>query len=143
MEESDTGPNDSEVLRAIRTRFATDDRFERVAFEPDSSRIRSVAARYDRSLTPESVRQARLDIRWYVGGDFSVHYVEDRTNGDRWECRWDRHPKPIGREHFHPPPNAGDAVATEFPDDYRDVCSIVTAYVAERFETLWSESSTE
>lgn len=139
MDETDTGPIDEEVLRAIRTRMTTDDRFERVAFEPDSSRLRTVVARYDRSLTPESVRQARLDIRWYVGGDFSVHYVEDRTTDDRWECRWDRHPKPVGRAHFHPPPDAVDAVATEFPGDYRDVLSIVIAYVAERFETLWGD----
>lgn len=139
MDEAATGPIDEEVLRAIRTRFATDDRFEHVAFEPDSSRIRTVVARYDRSLTPDSVRRARLDIRWYVGGDFSVHYVEERTDEVRWECRWDRHPKPVGRDHFHPPPDAGDAVATEFPSDYRDVLSVGTAYVAERFETLWGE----
>lgn len=140
MDETDTGPIDEDVLRSIRTRLTSDDRFERVALEPDSSRIRTVAARYDRALTPDPVRRARLDIRWYVGGDFSVHYVEERSNEERWECRWDRHPKPVGREHFHPPPDAGDAVATTFPTDYRDLLAIVTAYVAERFETLWSES---
>lgn len=138
MDEIATGPIDEEVLRSIRRRLRNDDRFERVAFEPDANRIRTLVARYDRSLTPETVRDARLDIRWYAGGDFSVHYVEERASEGRWECRWDRHPKPVGRAHFHPPPDADDAVATEYPSDYRDVLSIVTAYIGERFETLWS-----
>ncbi|MCH7660933.1 MAG: hypothetical protein IH933_10255 [Euryarchaeota archaeon] len=51
----------------------------------------------------------------------------------------DRHPKPVGRTHFHPPPEAGPAVATDPPGDYRDLLSIVTAFVTERVETLWSE----
>ncbi|MFB9809614.1 hypothetical protein ACFFQF_33760 [Haladaptatus pallidirubidus] len=37
-----------------------------------------------------------------------------------------------------PSPNAGQATAADFPSDYRDVLSIVLAYVAERIETLWS-----
>ncbi|WP_114577245.1 hypothetical protein [Saliphagus sp. LR7] len=140
MDETTTGPLDEEVCRAIHGRLTRDDRFETIAFEPASDRIRTVVATYDGSLFPEAVRAARLDIRWYVGGDFSIHYYERWTDGTRWECRWDRHPKDIGRAHFHPPPDAGSAVGTDFPRDYRDVWSIVTAYVSERIETLWAET---
>ena len=137
MEEPDTDPLDEEVLSAIRGRLLRDDRFERVMFEPTTDRIRNLGAEYDQSLLPNRIQSARLDIRWYIGGDFSVHYCETDQKGTQWECRWNRHPKPVGRTHFHPPPNAGQATAADFPSDYRDVISIVTAYIAERVETLW------
>ncbi|GAA0253361.1 hypothetical protein GCM10009000_082370 [Halobacterium noricense] len=138
MDETDTGPLDEDVLRAIRGRLLQDDRFTHVTFEPSSNRVRNLGAEYDRSLFPDHIQSARLDIRWYIGGDFSVHYCEEWQDGTQWECRWDRHPKPVGRTHFHPSPNAGQATAADFPSDYRDVLSIVLAYVAERIETLWS-----
>ncbi|MCU4739980.1 hypothetical protein [Natronoglomus mannanivorans] len=139
VEDTDTGARDEEVCRAIHGRLTTDDRFESVTFEPSADRIRTVSARYDRSLFPADVQTARLDIRWYVGGNFSVHYIEDWTNEDQWECRWDRHPKEVGPAHFHPPPNAGRATAADFPSDYRDVLAIAIAYVAERIERLWNQ----
>lgn len=40
----------------------------------------------DQSQFPEHIQTARLDIRWYVGGDFSVHYIEEWADGTRWEC---------------------------------------------------------
>ncbi|MFC4988898.1 hypothetical protein [Saliphagus infecundisoli] len=140
MDETTTGPLDEEVCRSIHDRLTGDDRFETVTFEPTSDRIRTVVATYDRSLFPDDVQSAQLDVRWYVGGDFSIHYSERWADGSPWECRWDRHPKAVGRAHFHPPPDAGSAAATDFPRDYRDVWSIVTAYVSERIETLWAET---
>ena len=138
MDETDTGPLDEDVLRAIRGRLLQDERFEHVRFEPSSSRVRNLGAKYDRSLFPDRIQSARLDIRWYIGGDFSVHYCEEWRNGTQWECRWDQHPKPVGRAHFHAPPDAGQATAAAFPSDYRDLLSIVLSYIAERIETLWS-----
>lgn len=140
-DETDTGPIDIDVLRTVRRRLSRDDRFQRVEFEPSSDRIRNLVARYDRSLLPDRIQSARLEIRWYVGGDFSVHYLEEPTDGTRWDCRWDRHPKPVGRTHFHPPPDAGRAVEAELPTDYRDVLSIVLAYVSERTDTPWADSA--
>ncbi|KDE60533.1 hypothetical protein EL22_19785 [Halostagnicola sp. A56] len=139
-DERATGPIDVEVLRSVCRRLANDDRFRRVEFDPSPSRIRNLVARYDESLFPDRVQRARLEIRWYVGGDHSVHYLEESTDETRWECRWDRHPKPVGRTHFHPPPDAGQAVSAEFPSDYRDVLSLVLTYVSERIDGLWDGS---
>lgn len=64
----------------------------------------------DASQCPASVTAARLDIRWYEGDEYSVHYLESWEN-DGWQCRWDRHPKPDApAAHFHPPPTASAAV---------------------------------
>jgi len=59
---------------------------------------------------PSPVAAARLDVRWFEGGDYAVHYLETRDD-DVWQCRWDRHPKPgAPTAHFHPPPDAASDV---------------------------------
>lgn len=51
----------------------------------------------------------RLYVRWYQGGDYTIHYLETRATDDR-QCRWERHLKPEApRTHFHPPPEAAAA----------------------------------
>jgi hypothetical protein len=138
--EPPSGPLDEEVLRTIQSRLERDDRFERVEFDPSPERIRTVVARFSRTLYPESVEAARIDARWHVGGDYSVHYVECSADGDRWECRWDGHPEEAGRRHLHPPPDAGPPEPADLPTDYRDVLATVLAYVEERTERLRESS---
>jgi hypothetical protein len=139
--EPSSGPLDEEVLRTIQSRLERDDRFERVEFDPSPDRVRTVVAHYTPTLYPEAVDEARIDVRWHVGGDYSVHYVERRADGDRWECRWDRHPEDAGRRHVHPPPDAGSPEPADLPTDYRDVLATVLAFVGERIEALWGSSA--
>ncbi|MFB6138650.1 MAG: hypothetical protein ABEJ42_10020 [Halobacteriaceae archaeon] len=79
-------------------------------FEPDAISPRRLVLILDDRQYPGSVDAARIDIRLYEGGAYSVHYLERR--GDRrWECRWDRHRKPgAPTAHVHPPPDAGEPV---------------------------------
>lgn len=141
MADPSTGPLDEEVLRTIHSRLAEDDRFEQVSFDPSPERIRSVLARYEPTLYPEIVETARLDIRWHIGGDFSIQYVEHHEDVETWEIRWDRHPEAVGRSHVHPPPDAGDPTATDLPRDYRELLAHVQTYVTERIESLWEHST--
>lgn len=141
MTDSSSGPLDEEVLRTIQARLTGDERFERVSFEPSPEQIRTVVAHYDPTLYPEVVEAARLDIRWHVGGDYSVHYIEQQADDETREIRWDRHPEEAGRRHVHPPPNAGDPVPTDIPTDYRDLLALVRTYVTERIESLWKQST--
>lgn len=80
------------------------------AFQPDDISPRRLELQLDDDQYPPSVDAVRLDVRWYEGGDYTVHYLE--THGDDiWQCRWDRHPKPGDpTEHFHPPPDASGTV---------------------------------
>lgn len=136
-----SGPLDEEVLRTIQARLADDDQFETVQFEPSPEQIRAVVAHYDLELYPDVVEAARLDIRWHLGGDYGIHYVEQHSDGEAWELRWDRHPEEAGRRHVHPPPDAGDPTPTDLPTDYRDVLALVRTYVTERIESLWEQST--
>lgn len=143
MADPSSGPLDEEVLRTIQARLVGDDQFDHVEFDPSPERIRAVVAHYTPTLYPETVEAARLDIRWHIGGDYSVHYVEHTTDGTQWECRWDRHPEDAGRRHIHPPPDAGPPEPTDLPTDYRNVLAMVRAYVNERIETLWESATGE
>lgn len=141
MADRSTGPLDEEVLRTVQSRLAADDRFAQVSFDPSPERIRTVVARYEPTLYPDVVDTARLDIRWNIGGDFGVHYVERHVDGETWEIRWDRHPEEVGHSHLHPPPDAGEPTATELPEDYRELLAHVRTYVTERIESLWEQST--
>lgn len=57
---------------------------------------------YPEPVTESVVRVKHTDGRTAIT---SVTYYED-WGGERWECRWGRHPNPHNdREHFHYPPN--------------------------------------
>lgn len=93
---------------------------------------------FDDSRYPPAVEQARLECRWYLNGDFSVHYVEQHRDGMEWQCRWDRHPNPHNdRLHFHPPPDAGDPVDLDASSHVRDLLPMVLRWVDERVRTVW------
>lgn len=136
-----SGPLDEEVLRTIQARLAGHEQFQQVSFEPSPEQIRTVVAHYDPKEYPAVVETARLDIRWHIGSDYSVHYIEQHADGTTWEIRWDRHTEEAGRRHVHPPPDAGAPTATDLPGDYRDLLSLVRTYVTERIESLWERSS--
>lgn len=61
----------------------------RPSVEPQILRARCEASQY-----PSIVETARLDVRWFMSDDFSIHYLETMTD-DQWECRWDHHLNPI------------------------------------------------
>lgn len=104
------GPLDVPTLEAIGQRAVTHPLVERWAFRPDSLSPRRLELVLDADGFPEPVEAARLDVRWFEGGDYTFHYLEFR-GGDAWQCRWDRHPKPgAPMRHFHPPPDAAPVV---------------------------------
>jgi hypothetical protein len=92
----------------------------------------------DAAQYPGAVDTARIDVRWFEGGAYSLHYVETRES-DRWECRWDRHTKPDApRAHFHPPPDASQRVSDSTLADthHLDVFFDVLEWVTARVESL-------
>jgi hypothetical protein len=139
MTEELAGPLDETVLRSIQVQLEGDQQFGDVECKPSIDNLRKVSASYNTDVYPPRIVSARLDIRWTTVGDFSFHYVDECDAGNRWECRWDRHPKEIGREHFHPPTDAGKPESTDFPADYRSMMSIVLVYVSERIAEAWNE----
>jgi hypothetical protein len=129
-----------ELLRVVARRLSETNRFEEVEVFP-ANHPESVVPRLYEAYYPEHVREARLDVRAYLNGDFHVTYLED-WGGDRWHCRWDRHENPHNsRDHFHPPPNATTDKARDesFPTDFFDVIALVLEYVEERLGEVWSE----
>lgn len=100
------GPLDIATLDVLARRAATDPLLDESTLQPDSMSPRRLELRLDVTQYPSAVEEARIDVRWFEGGDYTFHYLE-RRGSDRWQCRWDRHPKPDApRTHFHPPPNA-------------------------------------
>lgn len=102
------GRLDVPTLQTIGQRAASHGLVESWAFDPSSLSPRLLRISLDSSAYPESVSTARLDIRWFTNGDYSIHYLETIGGKDaRFQCRWDRHPKTDApRAHFHPPPDA-------------------------------------
>lgn len=106
-------------------------------FVPDPTDPRCVDAKLDVEQYPESVAEARLEVRWFRNGDFSIHYVEVHRDGRHWQCRWDRHENPHDdRLHFHPPPDAENAVDLDCSPYVRDVVPTVVQWVEERIADL-------
>jgi hypothetical protein len=132
------GPIDPEILDRIEGYLVGSDRFSTVRFRPAQA-PNSVVAEYDLGYFPPRVARAYLEIRWYETDDFTVHYSEKYSDGDRWECRWDRHPNEHNtRDHFHPPPAAktpGDD--EDFPQDWREVMSLVVNDLDARVKSFW------
>jgi len=107
-------------------------------FQPDSISPRRCTLQLDDEQYPSAVVDTRLDIRWYRGNDYTLHYLESR-DGDVWQCRWDRHPKPgEPREHFHPPPNASaDLESSSFSSTHHlDILFGVLDWITDRVATL-------
>ncbi|WP_394348058.1 hypothetical protein [Halorubrum sp. ASP1] len=104
------------------------------AYEP-----RLLTATLDTEQYPDAVATARVDIRWFTTGDFSIHYVETRGDNTHWECRWDRHPNTHNtRLHFHEPPAGTDISDLDLPSSHPlDVYSTVFEAIEQRIESLW------
>ncbi|WP_407652186.1 hypothetical protein [Halomicrococcus gelatinilyticus] len=136
-----TGPRDRQTLRLLERHLASDSLVAETAFDPDSYEPRLLDVSLDAGRYPESVTAARLDIRWFTTGDFSIHYVEERDGNDQWECRWDRHPNTHdSRLHFHQPPTAASITDLSLSSLHPlDVYSTVLTAIDQRVETLWSD----
>ena len=135
-----TGPTDRQTLRLLDRHLRSDSLIAETSFEPDSYEPTLLHAFIDTDNYPDSVRAARLDIRWFTTGDFSIHYIEDQQEGTHWECRWDRHPNTHNsRLHFHEPPAATTVADLELPSVHPlEVYSTVLTAIEQRIETLRS-----
>ena len=135
-----TGPPDRQTLRLLETQLESETLVDETAYEPDVHEPRVLQAVLDTDQYPSSVQLARLDIRWFTTGDFSLHYIETQTETECWECRWDRHPNPHNaRLHFHQPPSAETVTDLSLSSLHPlDVCSTVLTAVDQRLETVWT-----
>lgn len=134
-----TGPPDRQTLRLLKRRLRDEPIVATTAFEPDSYEPQLLRASFEAARYPPAVETARLDVRWFTTGDFSVHYLETTTDGSRWECRWDRHPNPHdARVHFHQPPDGVAVVDLSLSSCHPlDVASTVLAAIERRLGRLW------
>ena len=136
-----TGPPNRQTLRLLERQCATTPLVADTGFQPSATEPRRLVATFDTDAFPEPVATARLDIRWFTTGDFSLHYVEATTDGDQWECRWDRHPNPhSARLHFHEPPDGTSVVDLSLKSTHPlDVYSTVVAAIQQRLADHWDE----
>jgi hypothetical protein len=130
-------PLDVATLEVLAGRARAHPLVDGRAFQPDAMSPRRLAIHLDAGQYPASVDAARLDVRWFDGGDYTVHYLESRGD-DTWQCRWDRHPKPTEpRAHFYPPPDASEVEPSELGTTHHmDVLFAVLDWIAERIEQL-------
>jgi hypothetical protein len=132
------GPLDVPTLEVIAQRAGTHPLVDRWAFQPDAMSPRRLELYLDEDQCSSPVDEARLDIRWFEGGDYTVQYLEARDD-DVWQCRWDRHPKPgEPKAHFHPPPDAAPDVEPSSlqATHHLGVLFGVLDWVTERIEQL-------
>jgi len=109
-EEYSSGPLDVPTLDVIAQRAITHPLVDGWAFQPDSLPPRRLELSLKQDQYPTPITEARLDVRWFEGRDYTVHCVETR-NENVWQSRWDRHPKHgEPNAHFHPPPNGASDV---------------------------------
>lgn len=134
-----TGPPDRQTFRLLEKHLATDSLVAKTTFEPDSYEPRLLRAHLDMRRYPRSIDSARLDIRWFASGDFSIHYIEANADCAQWECRWDRHPNDHNtRVHFHRPPDGTTVEDISLESLHPlDVYSTVLDAVEHRIETQW------
>jgi len=135
------GPLDVATLEVLGRRAGTHGLVEGWELQPDGISPRHLEIRLDPNQYPATVDAARLDVAWYEGGEYTVHYLESREGG-AWQCRWDRHPKPEApRAHFHSPPDAAPEPDPSPLDDehHLGVLFDVLDWVAERVGTLHDE----
>ena len=134
-----SGPLDSATLEVLARRARTHPLVLGWGFRPDGLSPRVLELQLDETQYPARVRGARLDVRWFDGGDYTVHNLERHEDGT-WECRWDRHPKPNApREHFHPPPcAASNAEPSPFETNHHlDVLFAALDSIEERIGDLY------
>lgn len=133
-------PLDVATLEIIAQRAGTHPLVDRWEFQPDAMSPRRLELHLDGDQYPPPVVTPRLDIRWYDGGDYTVHYIEKRGDDD-WQCRWDRHPKPgAPKAHFHPPPTATEVEPSDLQSTHHlGVLFGVLDWIAERIEQLYDE----
>lgn len=132
------GPLDVATLDVLAQRAAAHPLVDGRAFEPESLSPRRLELPLDDAQYPPAVDAVRLDVRWFEGDDYTIHYLETR-DGEHWQCRWDRHPKPgEPSTHFHPPPDAATTVdPAEFQTGHHlGVLFGVLDWVSERIEQL-------
>ena len=134
-----TGPPDRQTLRLLERHLSSDSLVAETSCDPDSYEPQLLSILLDGDRYPDSVTVARLDVRWFTTGDFSLHYVEEHEDGDRWECRWDRHPNPHNsRVHFHEPPSGTEITDLKLASLHPlEVYSTVLTAIEQRIETLW------
>jgi hypothetical protein len=139
-------PIDDAILHTIARTLRTDDRVEEVVFVAGegTDEHTHLAVTLDATRYPESIRDVHLEIQWYRNDGFNIHYAETHADSDSerdgWQCRWDRQSSThSAREHFHPPPDAGEPTDTHFPDDYRSVLSMVLAAIRARIDECWQD----
>ena len=133
-----SGPLDVATLEVIGGRADTHPLVDGWTFEPDSVSPRQLTVHLKSAQYPAPVESARLDIRWYDGGDYTFHYLESQ-NETVWQCRWDTHPKPGEQSaHFHPPPDADRTVdSSELETSHHlGVLFFVLDWVEKRVERL-------
>ena len=129
---ADSGQLDRSTMKTIGRRAETHPLVESWRFEPGRIAPRSLMLALDSTAYPPAVDAARIDVYWFVTGDYHVHYVEQQV-ASRFQCRWDRHPKTDApRNHFHPPPDAGGAEPSPLGDHHLSVVFSVLDWVAER-----------
>ena len=137
-EEYSSGPLDVPTLDVIAQRAVTHSLVDGWAFQPDSMSPRRLELYLDEDQYPSPITEVRLDVRWFEGGDHTVHSLETRDD-DTWQCRWDRHPKPdASKGHFHPPPDAASDVepSTLQATHHLSVLFGVLDWIAERIDQL-------
>ena len=134
-----TGPPDRQTLRLVESLLTDEPLVTTTEYEPDSYEPRIRHALCEESRYPAPGEAARLDIRWFASGDFSLHYIETMAD-DRWECRWNRHPNPHNaRLHFHQPPEGDDIVDLTWSSLHPiNVLSMVIAAIEQRIYLNWS-----
>ena len=131
-----TGRLDHPTMQTIGRRAQSHRLVTSWEFVPNSLSPRSLEISLHSAAYPESVTAARIEIHWFVTGDYYVHYIETRGE-TQYQCRWDRHPKTNApRTHFHPPPNAGEAVDSPVGTHPLAVLFAVLDWVNERVDQL-------
>lgn len=128
------GPLDVATLEVLARRAGAHPLVDGWELQPDAMSPRRLELRLDDDQYPEPVIAVRLDVRWFEGGDYAVHYLERRAE-NAWQCRWDRHPKPgESTAHFHPPPDAAPTVESSDLEatHHLDVLFAVLDWITER-----------
>lgn len=135
------GRLDVPTLQTLAQRATTHPLVDDWAFDPSRVSPRILQLYLTASAYPTDVTAARIDVRWFVTGDYSFHYLEERNSeNDPYQCRWDRHPKTTApRTHVHPPPDAGDAEPSSLDPHHLNVLFTVLDWVSERVEQLHTE----
>lgn len=133
-DEAPGGPLDVAALAVMARRAQAHPLVRTWRFRPDALSPRTLELELDETQYPAAVTAARLEVRWFEGGEYAIHYVETRPDED-WQCRWDRHPKPDAPgAHFHPPPDAAATVeASDIDGTYHlDVLFAVLEWIQGR-----------